>query len=375
MPVIGLPQGLANYPFGNTNILTVPPINVGANGLFVVTVVNELTSTATVTPDVQVNVFISASDDFEVCVPSCDHLQNISYAPGISSDPGPPTLFEAQAGDSDPVDPSVEDVPLAPTTINTMAPTLSTSDHTLDVFFGDPVTSFRQCLKRYEFSRAWQLPFQGGTKYTLAQLRLPDVPLFKGAVDGAVDTAVNDDADPTPWNYVKFTLLNYLLPAYAARRGNIRWKYHLTANDNDPAYFAATIEEPGLGYSAVQIPMPSWADGQINVIAQTLNQYLPHTWCATHVTDVRNNPVLEIEIPYYRYLRFFYSRDLNVTSVGRYSTSYHTLTAIYPATYTAGYEAAPMIHSYVSVGEDFSLFFFTGVPPLFIVNDPPALVF
>lgn len=374
MPVLDAASAIANAPAGQNSVLTTPPQSVGANGLFSVLVVNELTSTATITPPVTVNVFVSTSDDFEVCVPDCDHLAGLSYSPGIWSDPGGgiSRKFESQAGDSDPVDPMVEDAPVQSTTEHIMAPNLDLSDHTLDVFFGDPITSFRQCLKRYEFSRAWQItsPLLGGALYTLVKFQLPDIPIYKGAPGGALDDVLDDNLDPAKWNYAKFTLLNYLLPAYAARRGGIRWKYHLTANQSQPSYMAVTRENEGLGYSfSTQDLLPRSAL-QKNVTAQLLNSGLPHTWCATHVTDVRNNPVLEVELPYYRYLRFFYTRDLDVTSVGRFSTAYHTLTAIV----SVPDSTVPMIHSYVSTAEDFNLYFFSGIPPMFLVYDPPALV-
>lgn len=376
MPVLDLPTSAVNAPSGQTTgVLTTPPQNVGANGLFSVIVVNELTSTATTTPPVYVNVFVSTSDDFEVCVPECDHLLNLSYAAGVYSGDGPPSRqFESQAGDSDPVDPSTEDTPVQQEVELTMAPKLSTRDHTLSVFFGDPITSFRQCLKRYEFSRAWQVPYLGGSPYTQIRFQLPDVPLYRGAVAGAIDTGIDDNADPVAWNYVKFTLLNYLLPAYAARRGGLRWKYHLTGNTNLPSYLAVTRESEAVGLSTTASTIPDWSDGQTNVIAQFLNDNLPHTWCATHVTDVRNNPVLEVELPYYWYLRFYGCRDLNMATPGRLSTSYHVLTGLISNDYSPSVGSIPMIHSYVSTAEDFSLHFFSGVPPIFMAVAPPALV-
>jgi len=197
------------------------------------------------------------------------------------------------------------------------------------------------------------------------------VPLFPGAVGSALDSGLDDSASPTPWNYVKCTLLNYLLPAYAARRGGLRWNYHLQGVSNAPASLSITREGEGLGFfSTLNIPV-DWTDSEFNVAAQNCNDLFPNTWCATHVTDVRNNPVIEAELPYYYPARFYSCRDTNMTGAGRLSTAYHQLTAY---VYCLQEQDIPVMTSYVSIAEDFNLYFFCGVPPLFLVNEPDATV-
>lgn len=160
-----------------------------------------------------------------MCVPCCNHMKGLSWSPGIKPDGGgpgivaPPPKFESQMGDevADPVDTTTESAPTITNSADIMAPHLP-MDHTLDVFFGDPVVSFRQCLKRYQFSRAWQpnvIPVSSGYLWWI--LSLPDIPIYLGAVGGAIDSAQGALGVPTPWNYAQCTLLNYLLPAYAAR--------------------------------------------------------------------------------------------------------------------------------------------------------------
>lgn len=373
LPVYDLGQAAAYNPFGVTNaFLTTPGPLIGANGLFSVIVVNDLTSPSTDVPSVNVNVFISTSDDFEVCVPNCDHLAPISWSPGVTAGGGTPSLMEAQMGEApDPVDTSVESAPVEKESTLTMGPNLSHVDHTLDVYFGDPVVSFRQCLKRYEFSRTWQPENNGlsGLNVKFGYI-LPDIPLFQGNVGDAIDSVYNDTGAVVPWNYVKTTLLNYLLPCYAARRGGIRWKYHFVGNSNVPASLSITREGEGLGLNQSVMYPYDWTSMQYDLIAQFNHTEMPHTWCATHTVDVLNNPVIEAELPYHLNARFYPCRNTNVTGAGRQCTAYHTLNI----RCTLDEASNPMIHSYVSVAEDFNLHFFCGIPPLFLVRVPDAKV-
>lgn len=378
LPVQSLNNALSYYPWGRFGtLMTTPAPNIGANGLFSIVVVNELTSASAEVPAIQINVFISAADDFEVCVPACSHMDGLSWSPGVDEGGGPGgragKAFEAQMGEmADPVDPSTESTPVDSTSVDTLAPNLPLADHTLDVFFGDPVTSFRQCLKRYQFSRAWQPRYNGSSGSIMVRYVLPDIPLFQGNVGGAIDQCLaSSSIDPLPWNYVKTTLLNYLLPAYAGRRGGIRWKYHLIGIQNVPASMSITKFSEAAGFYQVLESGVAWSAGEYNVEAQFNNDHFPHTWCATHVTDVRNNPVIEAELPYYYNRRFYSCRDTNMTSAGRFSTAYHQLTMRMTV---SDADSDPTIQAYVSVAEDFNLYFFCGVPPLFLVSEPPALV-
>lgn len=384
LPILDLATARSYYPAGTNAVLTTPGPTIGANGLFSVVVVNNLTTASENLASVHVNVFVSTSDDFEVCVPECAHMAGLSWSPGVTTGGAPPSKiaprvenfplpkFDAQMGEdtADPVDPLTESAPVIPNATLTLGEKLVKQDHTLDVYFGDPIVSFRQCLKRYQFSRAWQPQHSDETAgFVIYRYILPDIPLFHGAVQGAIDFCVGSTPAPAHWNYVKTTLLNYLLPAYAARRGGIRWKYHLQGVDNAPSSLSITRFSEQLGFFETQQQTYLWSYNQPHLMADIYNQVFPNTWCATHVTDVRNNPVIEAELPYYNNARFYITRNTNVTDVGKRSTSYHQLTAHVKVMQATGGDN-PVILSYVSVAEDFNLFFFCGVPPLFLVSEP-----
>lgn len=377
-PVSNLPD--TYYPYGvDGGIVPLDASVCASNGALSVIVVNELTVPNSVDAHpIYINVFVSAGDDFEVCVPNCENINELSYSafstgPGLLEDP-PKEEFQSQAGDDSVVDTgdlANNSIPVTQEVQHVMAPILPT-DHTQDVFFGDPVVSFRQCLKRYNLSRAWYFPSAANASATrFLSFRVPDVPLYRGGVDGAIDRAVHPSSGASlPFNFCKMTLLNYLLPAFAARRGGIRWKYHLTGhNPNYPGHLMVTAGNPGQGYFRLETAPVSPDNSQAHLRSASMDSLLPHTWCASHVTAPNQNPVLEFETPFYTNKRFFPTRDLNVTDSGRFSTSYHTIRVL--ATSLAG----PPINytyvtSYVSVGEDFNLFFFTYIPTLYSMPNP-----
>ena len=85
---------------------------------------------------------------------------------------------------------------------------------------------------------------------------------------------------------------------------------------------------------------------------------LPHTWDGAVVTSTRHNPVVEAELPFYSNIRFFPAKQANQTGSGIPFTSYHWMSTIWEASSTA----SALIHCFVSVGEDYTLGFFTGAP-------------
>lgn len=365
-----------SYPIGIVdNIITSTPDTLQSNGCFSIAVVNELTVPNDTCPDyVAINVFISAGDDYEVCVPECRNLAQLSY----SRLPTTPTLaepvddvkFEAQMGETtDSVDQANESIPQSTVDIESLANPLPTRDHTLDVYFGDPVVSFRQCLKRYQFVRAASIETTGTAAQSaskkFAYFTTPTVPLFRGFTNGGVDRAIHTTVGTsTAYNFTKFTLLNYLLPAYAGRRGGLRWKYHIVGmTTSATSAMIVSDSAPGSGYGS------GWA--QIAVGQSTLPQpstrhaqwltYWPHTWCASHATLLEQNPTLEVEFPYYSLSRFVPARKLNYSAAGDASVPFHTVRIA--GTFASA--EVPALLSYVSVAEDFNLFFFSGVPIIY----------
>jgi hypothetical protein len=114
------------------------------NGTISVYVVNELTVPNTTTNnDIQVNVFVSALDDYEVSVPTEQYIQELR----LTKDDAlvVPQAEEYAAAESEPTV-----VPTDPVTISTMANKIPINDPSSLIHFGEAIGSLRQLLKRYQ---------------------------------------------------------------------------------------------------------------------------------------------------------------------------------------------------------------------------------
>lgn len=343
-----------------------------ANGIISVYVVNDLTvPNSIVNNDVEVNVFVSAGDDFEVFDPDSRNMQNLTWFKPLQS-------FDAQMAEMSQPDADLtksEDEPMKLEPSQTMAPILSDQDHTACVYYADPVTSFRQCLKRYNYHTAI-VPINELNTPTMLTCHNSNFPYYRGYAPGAVHKTV-DPAPNTPYNYCKMTLLNYVTPAYAARRGGLRWKYFRTGGDRSATPGTSPMmvtrdASPTLGYVQNESVLLTQGTGNQSARVRQNEILIPHTWNGAVVTSTEQNPVIEAELPFYANYRFSPAKQADWTSATGNFRQYHWLSTVL-AEPTNG---AAAIHSYVSVGEDFNLGFFTGAPVAYIVqqnSEPPAI--
>jgi len=105
-------------------------------------VVNELTTpNSIVTNDIEVNVFVSMGDDFEVFVPS-DQFQKYVYKPQMGMLPQAGEIVPESENTTEP------SAPLQDSTVK-LGPTLQDGELINKVYTGECITTFRQMLKRY----------------------------------------------------------------------------------------------------------------------------------------------------------------------------------------------------------------------------------
>lgn len=355
---VATPDGV-QLPFDTT---TLPPDTKNEqNGVLSVYVVNDLAvPDTTINNNIEVNVFVAAGDDIEFADPSADQLRNVTwFTPQLSE------VFTPQGGEVDDHSPT-ESSPMKLDTIDEMAASLSPSDHTSSVFYGDPIVSFRQCLKRYNYHRFRAKPRIG---YTLTNWRMNDFPDYRGFAPDAIDITSTGNV----YNYAKTTLLNYLTPAFIARRGGLRWKY-MQEGDNDASrgrFLQVNRIADSSGYLLAEEDVEEQGSGPYRAAAQ-MARFIPHTWDGAFATSRTQNPVLEVELPWYTNVRFFPGRRSDNTASAL--SNFHTLTSIM-STADDGTACAGW-HAYVSVAEDFNLAFFVGAPVMFLVgqsSDPAPL--
>lgn len=355
--------GLNSEPHSRSPLDADPGDN--ANGIISVYVVNDLTvPNTTVDNDISVNCFISAGDDFEVFNPDSSTIENLVWMQPQMGEVFSPQMAETGSPgmlnqpDSDLT--KREDEPMKHEASASMAPTLSDQDHTSDVYYGDPIVSFRQCLKRYNW-HSIVTPLTSITSPTFMNLHASNFPYYRGYAPGSIhQTSV---PSVRGYNYCKMTLLNYITPAFTCRRGGLRWKYFRTgATRNDTSLMMVTRNaQPSAldgGYNQLESALETQDSGSRSSKARQYQTRMPHTWDGAVATSTSQNPVIEVELPYHTNTRFSPAKQADWTSDEEEFRKYHWLTTIWEAEATQ----SPAIHCFVSVGEDFNLGFFTGAP-------------
>jgi hypothetical protein len=351
-------------PYGTSALGADPGFN--ANGIISVYVVNDLTvPNSTVNNDIEVNVFISAGDDFEVYNPDSRDIEDLVWFEPQLGEIFSPQMAETSNQVMNQPDSDLtrrEDEPMKETPSLTMAPTLSDQDHTSCVYIGDPVTSFRQCLKRYNYHSAIT-PASSTT--SMLTVRNSNYPYYRGYAPGAVHETIVPEIG-TPYNYCKMTLLNYITPAFTCRRGGLRWKYFRTggAAFGDSFMMVTRDASPTGGYEQQETALITQSSGTVSGRVRQAEILIPHTWEGATATSTQHNPVVEVELPFYATTRFVPAKKANVTgTVNSTFTHYHKLSTAWESLTND----SPLVHSFVSVGEDFNLGLFTGAPVAWIV--------
>lgn len=351
----------AELPYGTTKRMGGPGIY--GNGIISVYVVNELTvPNSTVDNDIEINVFVSAGDDFEVFDPDSSIIEDLSwFPPTYQGDLLVPQMAEKSESHPDADLTTDEDIPMRNDSVDTLAVPLSQADQTLSVYYGDPIVSFRQCLKRYNWHSALAPPNDGTYFYSWI---LSNFPYYRGYAPGAIHTTLAGE----PYNYCKMTLLNWVTPAYVCMRGAIRWKYMRSGGTvQETNHMTLTrIADSNTGNSLTSIVAANIGSSSTDARIRQANMAMPNTWDGGIATSTFQNPVLEAELPFYSNVRFFGAKWADKSASLSFN-KYHRLDTIWQTTPSD----AALIHAYCSVGEDFTLGFFTGAPVAY--SAPPFL--
>lgn len=255
---------------------------------------------------------------------------------------------------------TAENEPMKLVASDQKAATMSDSDNTVSVFYGDPIVSFRQCLKRYNYHQSYHLDDTGDLFY---KINANNFPVYRGyALSGALHNA-SLPLNPTPYNYVNTTLLNWVTTAYVARRGALRWKYLRTGGSTDDMMYCNRLVPTGGTTGVTTTARGTTTSSSDSRARQTLME-ISHMWAGAHATHVANNPALEVELPYYSNLRFSPAKDSSPNDGLEAQQHMHQVGGTWSLT-TADVGA---IHAFVSIGEDFTLNFFTGAPTYYAVD-------
>lgn len=331
------------------------------NGVLSVYVVNELTTpNSTVNNDIQINVFVSMGDDFEVFVPD-DWFQTFVFKPqsGAEVIPESQNTMEANAPQqsmTDELGPGKQDNSL----INM-------------VYTGESISSFRQLLKRYNMHERVYVGVDTGINNLLYSGRRHMFPYLRGNVDGAVHETIGS----TPYNYVNTLLLHWVTLCFSGWRGSIRRKVIFNSptvdGDSHGNFMYIQRNDEGqanyLNLSASAANVDTVSQGAAQIV---FNQDLFLSTVESTNTGVKGllyvnsgvNPIGEFESPFYSTYRFVPGKTENWTTAFRDVEGYTTVIR-------GPGDPDEFTDTLVAIGEDFQTYFWTGLPRMYFEKAPP----
>jgi len=350
-----------------------------ANGILELAVLNELVSPSIDAP-ISINVFVSACDDFKLANPSNSKLsyfhlfpvppgdkkgpevQDVGLGPGGEGDPSNGEYDVLPSQSSEPNvetgDSTESDKPTSSGEIISIASKSDPDDNTYMVYYGDPPTSIRELCKRYCFTRMWFPERADTATIRINGLRNKDLPYHTGwdpnGIDTSTETGNQMTVGPTAFH-------SWFLPAYAGYRGGMRKKYFFTGNlKQSPQVGRLLYYSDGNGSSYDS----ELAANHSNDMRQ---KYYSSRWntsagTGTAATNMSINDTIEVELPFYWNRRFAASRQIGAQTLQCNSHRVVTTAATIPGEAQNEDSLGLFYQQHDAVAEDFSLFFYTGVP-------------
>lgn len=337
------------------------------NGVLGVYIVNELTTpNSSVNNDIQINVYVSMGDDFEVFVPIND-FQNFTFRPP------PPVVLESQSGTDltgativpDSQNTSEMNAPLQDRSI-ALGPGIQDTSDINKVFTGESISSFRTMLKRYQLHTSIGAN-SSDPSYMSGSRNL--YPYFRGYILDARDTTASGDN----YNYCNTVMFHWVDQCFSGRRGGMRYKI-VPRGQNVLSPFTGYIERfnteqsNGAMWQRVSGPIDTYStDSDIAAssvltgasVTPLVDQPLTGTQGMVYVnSDV--NPTAEFEVPYQTFFRFQpgkpETRQSNSTLQGN---------GWWYRYFLADTTTALVFDIYTAAAEDYTPYFWTGMPPVY----------
>jgi hypothetical protein len=339
------------------------------NGMLELVVLNDLVSPGVDAP-ITVNVFVSACDDYKLAVPNNEALMDyhlFTNAGDTRVTPLKPTdknvlfpddeILESQSSgaNTETGNTTASDKPTAPAELAVIGSKSDQDDPTYSVFFGDPPCSIRELCKRYSYTRFWWPDNAPSDSIALNELTNKDMPYYTGMDGEGVDEGALSGrltVGPTAFS-------SWFAPQFAGVRGGYRKKYMFFGGDGSvtPLVQRRGIINAGNG-EVVQSNFPLTAP-------KSYTQKLLSRWAGIYsgngsaATNTSVNNTIEVELPFYQNKRFASPRIILGQSLD--CNSHAIVTPALESGTTASIRNVPF-QQFDAVAEDWSLFFFTGVP-------------
>ncbi len=322
------------------------------NGILELVVLNDLVCPSIDAP-ISINVFVSACDDFKLAAPSNRDLDDFHLWPA-------PLISQSGLPNVENDDTTVSDKPTASSETMIIAQESNQEDATYLVYYGDPPCSIRELCKRYCFTRYWFAPRANVDTIRINGLRNKNLPYHTGYDPNGIDLA--QDAS-TPLTLGPTAFHSWFLPAYAGYRGGMRKKFYFSSSELvDYSPMVSRDGYQAVGNGTFFSPEVSGSTGR-----SVVQKFLSSRWNSisgngSAATNLGINDTIEVELPYYRPDRFSASRAVSAQSLQSNSHTVRTLDVTYAGQGSNILTDFTIYQQHDAVAEDFSLFFFTGVP-------------
>lgn len=333
------------------------------NGIIQVYVINELASSIT-TSSVDVNVYISAGDDYQVQMPR-DRMANIAYARNDIT-PGPPAFSQSEVITQDENDPTQD------TTMILNGSYCPCDPNSNLVYFGEQIVSIRSLMKRYNFHRPLVVDGLTADQVYLTSFIVFNFPTGPGPTYGS---SLASPLTPIPggasYNVCAMTHIRYFAQGYIGWRGSIRYKAVNLKGQGDSGLIKVARSS---GRTVAESVSTQIVRGTGVIATNTARRYLA-TGPASNVMEGFNmnsaivNPSLEYELPLYNAFRYVEVNEpviADATEQLKYQGNYNG-GAHFIATTTRNVDSDSFgtLEMYAAIGEDFSFFFFIGASPYY----------
>lgn len=362
-------------PFSSTTTSGV--FNDYANGVFTIAVSNNLVASSPSTDPVHLLI--------SMCAPEMEYwnpiqsIQNLTY---VFQPLGPPTETKVKGSVESSVStlrkesgPMISDEnkevsnasPEGEEALQSMSGSQPIGDKVALIFSGERIHSMRQIIKRYgyNFSKNITIPPQDpGDIYAYTEV-IRSLPIMRGSSYPEV-LSVPGEVATTP--------LAYVIPWYAGYRGSLRGKIVFAANGDsiDSVYMARNATTEGSLVSLVSTSATADADGDVsNVLKDTIGGN------ANIIANTREGSnIIEWTNPWYQRKRFSL---IDQTTSGVIPTNFSQSTAMqfltFPMAKNNSLPPTPfsedsrtiIYHRFVAAGDDFSLLYFNGIPPVWVI--------
>jgi hypothetical protein len=345
-------------PFETISDLGVPASNVPpgydsihSNGALTISIFDTLTLPQANTDPVFVNVFVAGGEDLEFAAPATRELNTF-------------TIFEPQSGLESPdmAHSTTDSAPLETPCVASFATPPGDVESALLTYSGEAVSSLRTLLKRTCWhSFLWDTS-PGTIAGTVAGRRawtFPTYPTHHG----------KDPLSPTistmgPYSYSNFIPLQWAMLMYTGYRGGIRVHAMRTFPDSGQCHYLSRTDDFEAGYALEEVQLPSNTNSNLQALWMTSSDTSPR---GMELVNSGQQSVIEVEIPFYNKRRFLYTKrrdqyDTNPNNEYKY--------AEYGIVGRRSNLSSGALIGF-SVGEDFQLGFYTGLPVLFLREVPP----